>query len=113
MGLLDNLFPRKTKYVGEADTKAARASSSEYFLDSDLAKGLGDVEYMRTAKSVRKTFPKGKGVNPTNQAVSSLETATEKPTVIESPSSPAPVKSVSSTDSNLDLFRQMAREVKR
>lgn len=108
MGLLGNLFSRKTKYVDEPDTAATPPQSQEYFLDSDEAQGLGNLDYMRTAKAVKKTFPKGMGSAP--EAVSSLETTSMKSTT----PAPAPTaKPTSQSDNSLDRFRQMAREVKR
>jgi hypothetical protein len=34
---------------------------SSFFLDSDDAKSLGDIDYMRKAKRIRRTFPKTAG----------------------------------------------------
>jgi hypothetical protein len=31
--------------------------AESFFLDPDEAKSMGDIDYMRTAKKVRKTFP--------------------------------------------------------
>jgi hypothetical protein len=34
-----------------------------YFLDDEAAKGLGDTEYMKQSKAVRRTFPAGGGAD--------------------------------------------------
>ena len=55
------LFGKKTKYVDEPQQNISSAQSSEdFYLSSDDAKTLGDIEYMRTPKAVRRTFPKTK-----------------------------------------------------
>jgi hypothetical protein len=35
------------------------APKGEYFLDDDAAKSMGNTDYMREVKTVRRTFPKG------------------------------------------------------
>jgi hypothetical protein len=37
------------------------APKGEYFLDEDAAKSMGNTDYMREVKTVRRTFPKGAG----------------------------------------------------
>ncbi|MEM7770319.1 MAG: hypothetical protein AAGA75_09360 [Cyanobacteria bacterium P01_E01_bin.6] len=36
-------------------------NQGSFFLDPDDAKTFGDIDYMRTSKTVKRTFPKGKG----------------------------------------------------
>jgi hypothetical protein len=51
MGFWSNLFGG-----GNSD-----APKGEYFLDDDAAKSMGNTDYMREVKTVRRTFPKGAG----------------------------------------------------
>lgn len=97
-----------------------------YYLSTDEAQTFGNFEYMRSSKTVRHTFPKGKvgkdnaqvrvisssaasslngaippapltpqAVNPANQSVNSDASARRRP------------------DASLDMFRNMAREIKK
>lgn len=109
----------------------------EYFLDSDKAKSLGNADYMRTPKSVKKSYPKGAGkinvlsgeveesISATQKKVGGMTdgTTSSKPTTTSSSSS----SSFGSTsgfqsnssfnrrggDSNMDSFRKMARDIKK
>jgi len=61
-GFVKRLFGSKPKDVSvTSPEKKSQSSSSSYFLDEDSAKSLGDVDYMRTAKTVKHTFPKTAG----------------------------------------------------
>lgn len=42
----------------DAGAQANGSKPAAYFLDADDAKTFGDIEYMRTAKVVKRTFPK-------------------------------------------------------
>jgi hypothetical protein len=115
--------------------------SGSFYLEGDDAKGLGNTEFMRKSKSVRRTFPKSVN-NPSIemiQEVSSLEMKTIK---MEngrmSGSSSSSMTSLSSSetastngngngqeapngaipsrrkdDSSLDMFRSMAKDIRR
>ncbi|NEO99873.1 MAG: hypothetical protein F6K58_14570 [Symploca sp. SIO2E9] len=132
MGFLSNLFGLQTKYVDEVpeDTKQPEAEQNQkaFFLEPDQAKTLGDIEYMRTPTTVKKSFPKTKS-NPKGTEVIGKASATEK--VIFSnnqqvaPSSNPETKPVveanqqepkrpsASNDSSMDMFRKMARDIKK
>ena len=105
-----------------------------FFLEADEAKTLGDLEYMRSAKSIRRTFPKAKlgKENESIRSISAMEMATPSITPIQPPISvqPAsvptngkkPVESVQigetvtdrrAADPGMDLFRNMARQIKK
>jgi hypothetical protein len=51
MGFWSNLFGGRNN----------DAPKGEYFLDDDAAKSMGNTDYMREVKTVRRTFPKGPG----------------------------------------------------
>jgi len=53
------LFGSKTKYVDEENNNEEQQASKEsFFLSPDDAKTYGNIDYMRTSKKVRRTFPK-------------------------------------------------------
>ena len=56
---LFGLFGKKDK---KDDSDNSDNKESAYFLDQDSAKTFGDIDYMRTPKAVRKTFPTVNGV---------------------------------------------------
>lgn len=63
-GFLQRFFRRKP-LPGESETNRAKPAktpkeSQAYFLDPDEAQSYGDIDYMRTSKTVRKTFLGGK-----------------------------------------------------
>ena len=130
------LFGSKTKYVDEAEPEDNRAAApdqktEDFFLSSDDAKTLGNVDFMRQSKTIKKTFPKTKG-NPNTelvQQVSSMEKVkvagnqafTDTPAPTPTPKSEtgqtAEVAKASTerrrTNSSMDMFRNMARELKK
>jgi hypothetical protein len=67
---LFGLFGKKDKKDKSENTE------SSFFLDQDSAKTLGDIDYMRTPKAVRRTFPTITGVKGAD--ITSAFTATEK-----------------------------------
>jgi hypothetical protein len=123
IGFIKGLFNSQPKAV-ETDVQPEVTTPvqkpSAYFLAADDALTLGNIDYMRTAKSVKKTFPK----------VASLQEKTAEPMVttdsfgkatevaaVEMPQ----VSSVSDAElaerrrsaSELDMFRNMARDLKK
>jgi hypothetical protein len=88
------LFGSKSKYIDEVTEQDRDRSNNEgeaYFLDSDEAKSLG--------KKI-----KDKGVTPTGPNASENKSATQ--------ANQAQTKRPS-TDSSMDMFRKMAREIKK
>lgn len=119
-----------------------------FFLDPDDAKTYGDIDYMRTAKTIKRTFPKTKS-NPNTgtpriQQVSALGSAkisdayapdymkatpsknsvadSSKPDYMQAtPYQPdegikydrSSVDERRRTDTNMDMFRNMAKDMKR
>jgi hypothetical protein len=102
-----------------------------YYLDPDDAKTLGNIDYMRTAKTVRRTFPKAPGATEAYEMVqqvssmdklevSTMNSAMTEPSVAPSDESAPSLSKTSneaetrrSTDSSMDMFRKMARDMKR
>ena len=144
------LFGKKTKYVDEPQQNISSAQSSEdFYLSSDDAKTLGDIEYMRTPKAVRRTFPKTKnkknsellisvsatgkqsvkGDRVSNNAPASIPQfktveSTPQSQPVESTPQSQPVESSKAPetpkftpkrtpDNSMDMFRNMARQIKK
>lgn len=98
----------------------------EYFLDADDAKTYGDIDFMRTPAKVKHTFPKNtrnggafevvtevssmdlKEASQAQKAAQAEETASFNVT----PSSSTQRRKTSS-DSSMDTFRQMAKQMRR
>lgn len=114
---LFGLFGKKDKKNESENTE------SSYFLDQDSAKTLGDIDYMRTPKAVRRTFPTVNGVKGAD--ITSAFTATEKledskiETKKNQPSEPVakptlePKKLDTRVDSSMDIFLNMAKDMKK
>ena len=126
MAGLFGLFGNKTKLVDEPDPVTPKAEKKEaFFLEPDQAQSLGDAEFMRTPITTRRTFPKtlsGKGAAIV-QEVSSMSKKQTKEGEVPSislntsslPESPTePVKNERRTgDDSLDMFRKMAKDLKK
>ncbi|MGJ3250725.1 MAG: hypothetical protein ACFE0J_06300 [Elainellaceae cyanobacterium] len=130
-GFIRGLFGSKRKQGAGENANTAAKKPKAYFLDSDDAKTFGDIDYMKTAKSVKRTFPKTK----TNQGefsltknVSAMEDGSpnrETPPTFGQPvstnnSAPQPTfKEEDKTDqrrrsdTSMDMFRNMARDIRK
>jgi hypothetical protein len=110
--------------------KLSRAEkvSRAFFLDGTEAGGLGNVEYMKAVKKVRRTFPKtidqieelelvqeisalirtvgGQSSASSSDVMQSGQSQTSTPTNDE-------VAQRRRTDSSMDMFRKMARDIKK
>lgn len=116
------LFNSKTKYIDEPDTDNAENGSLEFFLEPDEAKSLGNIEYMRKPSVIKKTFPKSRSQEGGEliQEVSSLDknkpseaNTTPSPTVKTDKLTESPNQERRRPDDTIDLFRNMARELKK
>ncbi len=114
-----------------APAQPATEKASAYFLEADAAKTYGDIDYMRTAKRVKKTFPKGKlnseFENKLPDEISSMEMTRRAQQAAAAAAAPAPTPEsqtpkieISSetgarrrVDTSMDMFRNMARDIKR
>ncbi len=68
MGLFDRLLNSSPKDDGQQDVPKDRAKpkAEAFYLDSDASSSYGNVDYMREAKTIRRTFP-GTVDNPGNK----------------------------------------------
>jgi len=127
MAGLFGLFGKRTKYVDEVDnTPQPKAEKKEaFFLETDDAQSLGNAEYMRTPLQIKRSFPKT--LNSAGSEVIKEVSAMEikkiqangqppKETTAPAAATP-PVSPVNndrrSSDNNLDMFRQMAKDIKK
>lgn len=87
------LFGNKTKYVDEPNTVENSSQNKEaYYLSNDDAKSLGDPERIR--KSMKKETTSKANQNGTGSVT------------------PTPKKN-RSVDTNMDIFRKMAKDIKK
>jgi hypothetical protein len=99
-----------------------------YFLDADSAQSMGNAEYMRTSRSVRRTFPKTRDqpetqefiqeVSAMKQAVIVKDQAAASGSTAQSSAQAAAPKADPSidrrrSDSSMDMFRNMAKDIKK
>jgi hypothetical protein len=106
--------PEPARYVAPED------DANSYFLDADSAKTFGDIDYMRTSKAVRKTFPKVLGAKEGAEmfeSTSSVDKADSMPQVAKSETPEIKPSQESSDrrrrDTSMDMFRNMAKDIKR
>jgi len=147
VGFIKGFFGSKAKQQNEVEVtppSAKAAKAQAYFLDADSAKSLGDLDYMRTAKAVRRTFPKTlanpKGFEKISQisSIEQLESMKEVAAAV-APEAVAKIEAQieaiqqnssasrngqtaggqsgsgdrRSTDTSMDMFRNMARDLKK
>jgi hypothetical protein len=107
--------PEPTRYAAPKD------DANSFFLDADSAKTFGDIDYMRTSKAVRKTFPKVLGAKEGAEMLESTSSmdkvegvAGSMPKASTSEIKPSQEGSARrSQDTSMDMFRNMAKGIKR
>ena len=123
-GFIRGIFGSKQKENVEPQqnsTPQRNGKAEAYYLSSDDAKTYGNIEFMRQAKQTRRTFPKAKfGTdNAFVHSLSSIEKAKETSTFItpsaEAKADPnqAEANDRRRTDTSMDMFRNMAREIRK
>ncbi|MGF1497360.1 MAG: hypothetical protein ACFB8W_11115 [Elainellaceae cyanobacterium] len=128
-GFIRGLFGTRKK-AEQFDEEAQPKKQGAYFLTPDDAKTFGDIDYMRTAKQVKRTFPKGDPRIRDVSAMSDLDASGKTPAApapqsmdFSAPASepkPAekkfdfdPVVQRRKTDTSMDMFRNMAKEIRK
>lgn len=127
-GFINRLFRRKP-LPGESSTpqpqrqsqpQPQRQRGGSYFLDPDEAKTYGNIDYMRTARQVRKTFMGGAvemvdEISATEKRrlnqQASPKPEPETPTPTSESAAPTPQLERRRASSDLDMFRTMARDL--
>ncbi|WP_017299655.1 hypothetical protein [Nodosilinea nodulosa] len=136
-GFIRGLFGGKPKNPGESARSVRQPKPQQptikqvggaYFLNEDDAKSYGNIEYMRSSKTVRRTYAKKRGETGEKESIrqiSALEAkrlqdqglSVEKLAPSEVSSQPAVKKDASAerrkVDTNLDMFRKMAKDIKK
>jgi len=135
-GFVKRLFGSKPKDVSVSSPEAtSQSSSNSYFLDEDSAKSMGNVEYMRTAKTVRHTFPKTAGSPKEMEQITLVSSmsaaelskyeaeaaaakAAEAKAKAALPTQTSPTSSGEAaerrrSDSSMDMFRNMAKDIRK
>jgi hypothetical protein len=122
------LFGGKTKYVDEPTPVAEESEKKDeaFFLEPDQAKTLGNIDYMRQPNTIEHTFPKTRSSE--GKAVTWQISSMEKKRVAENAAAPSVTPEVKpqtpsqttptseqrrTADSSMDMFRKMAREIKK
>lgn len=117
---------RKAQYVDDVDSTSPQPENkAAFFLETDDAKSLGNAEFMRKPNTIKRTFPKrpgGKG-GAIIQEVSSMEkrnagdrgvAATNGNGATPSAQPTQPVNQARrQSDGGMDMFRKMARDIKK
>ncbi|MBD2464579.1 hypothetical protein H6G89_26585 [Oscillatoria sp. FACHB-1407] len=143
MAGLFGFFGKKKTDEGQA-TPQDNGKPQAYFLDADDAKTLGNIEYMRTAKMIKHTFPKTASSKSGFESVvqvssmgmtsgelqAAIETAeaitqametngaaingfTSNGAAPKAESNGAAERRRSDSDSSMDMFRNMARDIRK
>jgi len=132
VGFIKGLFGVKAREGNISESQgtppsASKADSKAFFLEPDDAKTFGDIDYMRSSKTVRRTFPKTKGNGGEFEQVKNVSATDLKATTGEGsiPKLSEPeVKPVISerpveasdrrtADPSMEMFRRMARNAKK
>ena len=117
----------KTKYVDEPDNSESTEKTEAFFLQPEEAQTLGDIDYMRKSKKIRRTFPKTKNfqggelikeVSAVEEKVGSGNDSSKPASNLSVESQPETNNSQASSqrrqpDNSMDMFRNMAKEMKR
>lgn len=111
----------------------SESKTGDFFLDFEEAQTLGDSEYMKQSKTIKRTFPKLKGSNgktivtqvsadnmrdvdpSTASSRSSAFTSTEtaSSSAAEAPADNFQPRANLKVDSGMDMFRSMAKKINR
>lgn len=116
-------FGGKTKYVDEPN-QPAQSNEGAFFLNPDDAKSFGNIEFMRKTHTIKRTFPKiknGLGAKVIAE-ISSIKKALANSNGVAPQVTPMPESTPQKTqtnsvrrsaDKNMDMFRKMARDMKK
>jgi hypothetical protein len=122
MAGLFGLFGKKNN--AEAQPSASNgAKQGAYFLDADEAKTMGNIEYMRSKKVIKHKFPKTAGndgefeveyeVSSSDMKSGNGLSASTKSTAAPSATPSKKTTERRTTDSSMDMFRNMARDIRK
>lgn len=127
-GFIRGLFTRKNK---QPRAPQPPKPTGAFFLSEDDAKSFGNIEYMRSSKVVRRTFARKKGQTEEFESikqVSALDARALSEKGLPAPREAKPVNSFESpkasepgqfqrrtakVDTSMDMFRNMAKDLKK
>lgn len=134
-GFIRGFFSKPTSNEAEASAPVERPKREKavrpekeggaFFLDSNEAQTFGNLEYMKTSKKIRRTFPKTVDSPEEKEFIQELSAMDRivngKPETNAAPiveSSPAESKAAESTSrrtagSDMDMFLKMAKDIKK
>lgn len=133
-GFIRGLFgsSKAQSVEAEAPKKVDRQpkESQEFFLDMNEARTYGNLEYMQTAKKVKRTFPKTASqpeelelvqeVSAMDQRIVAEGAESASLPITETQTASSPTISSSSeaaerrkTDTSMDMFRNMAKQIRK
>jgi hypothetical protein len=110
IGFIKGLF-------GSSNEEATPQPKDAFYLSNDDSKTFGNIDYMRSVKKTRRTFPK-QAVGEDNAFVQEVS-ATDKVTAAQPSFTSAftptasPETAERRRDSGMDAFRNMARDMKK
>lgn len=117
-GFIRGLFSSK-----KDDDNKAKKEDNAYFLDNDSSKTFGNIDYMKMARTVKKSFPKGFGevaesTSSIDKKVIKIEEEKEEKKAkaeekIEPQAQFRKSEGIASASTNMDMFRKMAKEIKK
>ena len=136
MAGLFGLFGGKKK---QDPSQSSETQQGAYFLDPDSAKTFGDIDYMRTVKTVRRTFPKtvanqgefeqidsvsaldkmsgnmpsSNGSNGNSSNGSGAMNGQTSASAAPKPASENATSQRRTTDTSMDMFRNMAKDIRK
>ncbi len=120
MAGLFGFFGGKSKDAEAVNTDSSNGKS--YYLNMDEAQSLGNVDYMRTAKKIRRTFPKTvnnpemeleKEVSAMNMSDGSSAGQSSTEGFSGAAATDPQITERRKSDSSLDMFRSMAKEMRK
>ena len=127
-GFIKGLFRKKKQETTQDSPPVTPQNQGAYFLEPDDAKTFGNIDYMRTSKTITRTFAKGAprvrqvsstadedATNPTPPSISMGSTAAQTPSQTSSSSSSfsSPQSQRRTADANMEMFRNMAKEIRK
>ncbi len=121
MGLLEFIF-------GKSTPKDDSQSKQAYYLNDDDAKSFGNIDYMRSVRTVRRTFAKKKGQDHLEsiRQISAMQRADDASNSSFGASTPASSNNAMGNSSvpsaqrprrkassDMDMFRNMAKDIRK
>lgn len=111
---------------GKQRQAPAPEEKGAFYLSSDDAKSYGNIEYMRSAKTVKRTFARKKGITGELESVKQVSAlgsvrlneygvpdSRSAEVVTEARIESAPKVQRRQSDSSMDMFRNMAKDMKK